>query len=37
MPSRSLIVHTVLSAFGVTDSARYGLISPFSSGAVSVS
>jgi hypothetical protein len=23
-PSRSLIVHTVLSAFGVTDSARYG-------------
>ena len=27
----------VLSAFGVTDSARNGLISPFSSGAVSVS
>ena len=29
MPSRSLIVHTVLSAFGVTDLARYGSILPF--------
>jgi len=37
MPERSLIVHTVLAAFPVTDSARNGLYFSFASGTTKVS